>query len=350
MILYKGGDMIKVGIIGITGYTGQELMKILSGHPDVKITYLFSRLDKPKKISEIFPKFSGVLDLECSNTVDITEIKRLCEVVFLALPHTVSMQIAPRLISENIKVIDLSADYRFKDASVYENWYKAAHSDKGNIKNAVYGLCEINKKALSSAKLIANPGCYPTPSILGCAPLLKNKFIDESLIIIDAKSGVSGAGKKLTQDFMFCEVNENFKAYKVNCHQHACEINNELSGISGKKIVVNFVPHLIPINRGILTTIYLKLEKDLSAQDLIKIYKDFYANSYFVRIRKEDDFPQIKDVVNTNFCDIGVCVDLDKKLAIIICAIDNLVKGASGQAVQNLNIMCGLDERAGLVW
>ncbi|MEW5758082.1 MAG: N-acetyl-gamma-glutamyl-phosphate reductase [Candidatus Omnitrophota bacterium] len=342
--------MIKVGIIGITGYTGQELMKILIGHPDVKITYLFSRLDKPKKIGEIFPKFNGVLDLECSNTIDIVEIKRLCEIVFLALPHTVSMQIAPRLISQNIKVVDLSADYRFKNSAIYENCYKIAHSDKDNIKNAVYGLSEINKKAIEDARLIANPGCYPTPSILACAPLLKNNFIDIDSIIIDAKSGVSGAGKKKLADFMFCEVNENFKAYKINCHQHMPEINDQLSEIAAKKVSVNFVPHLIPINRGILTTIYVKLGKCLLAQDLIKTYRDFYADSFFIRIREEGEFPELKDVINTNFCDIGICVDLDKKIAIIICVIDNLLKGASGQAVQNLNIMCGLDERAGLVW
>lgn len=342
--------MIKVGIIGITGYTGQELLKILSGHPDVKITYLFSRLDKPKKIGEIFPKFIGVLDLECSNTIDIGEIKRLCEVVFLALPHTVSMQIAPRLIEAGLKVIDLSADYRFKDVKTYEACYKASHSDTNNVKIAIYGLPELNKKEISSAKLVANPGCYPTACLLGCMPLLKNKLIDADSIIIDAKSGVSGAGKKITLDFMFSELNENFKPYKVNCHQHAPEIENELSEIAAKKVSINFVPYIIPVNRGILATIYARLEKDLSSCDLIKIYKEFYSNSYFVRIRKEGEFPELKDVINTNFCDIGICVDSGKKLAIIICAIDNLVKGASGEAVQNLNIMCGLDERAGLVW
>lgn len=341
--------MVRVGVIGASGYTGQELIKILIKHPDAKITYLFSRGENPKKISEIFPKLNGLIDLECSNTIDIEEIKKVCQVVFLALPHTVSMQIVPSLLSKGLKVIDLSADYRFKDIKIYENWYKEAHKDCDNLKNAVYGLSELNRKNIKTANLIANPGCYPTPSILGCAPLLKNKLIEGDSIIIDAKSGVTGAGKKTTLDFMFTEVNENFKAYKVNCHQHSPEIKQELGLIYGGEVNVNFVPHLLPINRGILATMYLKLNKSFTTSELIKVYKDFYQSDFFIRVRDEGCYPQVKDVVNTNFCDIGICVDQNKKMAIVISVIDNLLKGASGQAVQNLNIMYDFDERTGLV-
>lgn len=340
--------MINVGIVGATGYTGEELIEILLKHPEVRIKNISRKTNQPKPISDIFPRFKGRIKLICK-VLNIKEIAADCDLVFLALPHTVSMEVAPKLLNVGKRVIDLSADYRLKNVSVYEKFYQVKHKDKQHLSQAVYGLPELYKAKIKNANLIANPGCYPTVSILALAPLVAMDKIDLESIIIDAKSGVTGAGKKIAEGFMFLEINEDFKAYKVNTHQHAPEINQELSKLAGKKINITFVPHLLPLNRGILATIYVKKNhKDAKtpSHKVIELYKKFYKTAPFVRIREEGDFPRLKDVAGTNFCDIGIKEEKDK--IIIIAVIDNLLKGGSGQAVQNMNIMYGLPEHVAL--
>jgi len=337
--------MINVGIIGATGYAGEELIDILLEHPLVRITSISAKIDKPARIADIFPKFKNRINLVCE-LPDIERIGRACDLVFLALPHTISMETVPKLLKAGKKVIDLSADYRLKDTKVYEKFYLTRHKDKVNLPKAVYGLPEIYKAKIRDAKFIANPGCYPTAAILGLAPLVAMGIADSSSIIIDAKSGVTGAGRKVAEGFLFSEVNEDFKAYKINVHQHSPEIDQELSKLGGKKLAVTFVPHLLPLNRGILETIYVKKAKK-KAQGLAGLYKKFYKDEPFVRIKEDGLFPRIKDVVNTNYCDIGIKEEADQM--VIISAIDNLLKGASGQAVQNMNIMQKLPEETGLV-
>jgi N-acetyl-gamma-glutamyl-phosphate reductase len=339
--------MINVGIMGATGYAGEELIDILLRHPGVRITHLSAKIDKPQAIADIFPRFKGKIDLICKEP-NIEEAIAKCDLVFLALPHTVSMEVAPSLLKAGKKVIDLSADYRLKDIKIYEQFYKTKHKDKTHIAQAVYGLPELYRVKIKEARLIANPGCYPTVSILALAPLVALDLVDLGSIIIDAKSGVTGAGRKITEDFLFSEIDEDFKAYKVNIHQHIPEINQELSKLSGKKINVTFVPHLLPLNRGILATIYVKKAQNLKrkAQNLLSLYKKFYKKEPFVRIREEGDFPRLKDVVGTNFCDINI-KDGQGNI-IIVAAIDNLLKGASAQAVQNMNIMYKFPESTAL--
>jgi N-acetyl-gamma-glutamyl-phosphate reductase len=340
--------MINVGIIGVTGYAGEELIDILLKHPQVRIADLSARVDKPRDITDLFPKLKGRTGL-AYNGIDIKRIAGACDLVFLALPHTVSMDIVPELLRAGKKVIDLSADYRLKDTETYAKFYEVKHKDKGNIPKAVYGLPELNRVKIKEAQLIANPGCYPTAAILALAPLMALSAVDPKSVIIDAKSGVTGAGKKVADGFLFSEINEDFKAYKVNVHQHAPEIDQELSKLAGSKIKVTFVPHLLPLNRGILETIYVKKNGRAknNKQSLVSLYKKFYKKEPFVRIRDEGDFPRIKDVSGTNFCDIGIKDDGDT--VIIISAIDNLLKGASGQAVQNMNIMYKFPEYMALL-
>ena len=268
------------------------------------------------------------------------------DLIFLGLPHKVSMELVPQFLRCGKRVVDLSADYRL-DPDVYKVWYGIEHKDKGNLPIAVYGLPELYHDAIKKAKLIANPGCYPTSVILGIAPILKEKTLNTDWIIADSKSGVTGAGRKPDLSLSFGEVNENLKAYKINEHQHKPEINKILSEVAGKTIDIVFTPHLIPMNRGILSTIYLKLGKSLDTKSVIGIYKKFYAGKPFVRVSDEGKFPQIRDIVNTNYCDIGLKVTGDT--LIVVSCIDNLKKGAAGQAVQNMNIMCGLSETEGLV-
>lgn len=342
--------MINVSIIGVTGYVGEELIEILLNHPQARIADLSIRKDAPMHISNIHPKFKNRLDIIC-DLPDIKKIADTCDVVFLALPHTVSMEMAPKLLKAGLRVIDLSADYRIKDVKVYEKAYNFKHKDKINIAQAVYGLPELYREKIKRAKLVANPGCYPTAAALSLAPLVSCvKGLNLNSIIIDAKSGASGAGKKAADSLMFMEVNEDFKAYKVNAHQHAPEINQELSKLAGKKLKVTFVPHLLPLNRGILETIYVKKTpgKGQGARGkILEVYKKFYKREPFVRICNEGAYPRLKDVANTNYCNIAIKEEGEQ--VIIISAIDNLLKGASGQAVQNMNIMFGFDESAGLL-
>ena len=337
--------MLKVGVIGATGYTGEELVKILAGHKDIRVTYLSAVIEKEEPISVIFPSLDGQMDLVCKKP-NTEEAIKSADLLFLALPHRVSMEIAPPLLKAGKKVIDLSADYRL-DPEVYKKWYGTEHKDKENLPQAVYGLPEIYEDEIKKANLLANPGCYPTSAILALAPILKDKAVDIAFIVVDSKSGVTGAGRKADIALSFGEVNENLKAYKVNAHQHKPEINRILSDVAGSQIDVVFTPHLIPMNRGILSTIYAKLKKKIDQKMALDIFKTFYKGKPFVRVSGEDRLPQIKDVVGTNFCDIGLKVT-DGTLVIVSC-IDNLKKGAAGQAVQNMNIMSGFKETEGLM-
>ena len=340
--------MINVGIIGATGYAGEELIDILLKHPEVRISYLAAEIDKPTYIDEIFPRFKNRIKLIC-DSLNINLAASKCNLLFLALPHTVSMTVVPALLKANKRVIDLSADYRLSNVKIYEKFYKTKHNDIENLKKAVYGLPEIYRAKIKNAFLVANPGCYPTAAILGLAPLVACQTPDNETIIIDAKSGVTGTGRKALQEYSFCEINEDAYAYKINVHQHMPEINQELSRLATRRVKITFVPHLISINRGILETIYVRYNKKLKIKNekLIGLYNKFYKKEPFIRIKEKEETVRIKDVVNTNFCDIAV--KGSEELIIINTAIDNLGKGAAGQAVQNMNIMCGYPEQMGLI-
>jgi N-acetyl-gamma-glutamyl-phosphate reductase len=338
--------MIKAAIFGASGYTGQELTRILLGHPEVKLVAVTSRRFAGQPVTEVFPSLHGLTSLKYQNATP-TEISKVCDIVFLALPHGVSMKIAPEFIRTGKKVIDLSADYRLRDIKTYETWY-GKHSSAKLIKNAVYGIPELYRQKIKKTKFIANPGCYPTSIILGLAPALTKKLIDVSTIIADSASGVSGAGREPLTGSLFCEVDGGFKAYKVGKHRHLPEIEQELNALAGKKFAISFTPHLLPVKRGILSTIYATLKKDIALPELHSLYSSFYAEEKFVRICPAGIYPNISSVCGSNYCDIGLAVDLRTKKVIIITAIDNLIKGAAGQAVQNMNIICGFKEDTGL--
>ncbi len=335
--------MIKVGVVGATGYAGEEALKILINHKAVKITELSAIIDKEEPMSSLLPFFKGKLDVICRKP-NVEMVKNV-DLVFLGLPHTVSMDIAPAFLKAGKLVVDLSADYRL-DPATYEKWYGIAHKDTANLPQAVYGLPELYYDQIKKAKLLANPGCYPTSVILGVAPMLSAKAVDPAGIIADSKSGATGAGRKADIGLIFCEVNENLKAYKVNEHQHKPEIDQILSRVAGRDIDIVFTPHLVPMNRGILSTIYMKLAKPLDTKAVVELYKKFYDGKPFVRVHDEGKLPQVKDVVGTNYCDIGIKVT--GSTLIVISCIDNLKKGAAGQAVQNMNIMCGFEETEAL--
>ncbi|GAB6271761.1 MAG: N-acetyl-gamma-glutamyl-phosphate reductase [Smithellaceae bacterium] len=337
---------IKAAIFGASGYTGQELMRILSGHPQVELTAATSRRYDGVPVAEVYPSLSGLTSLAYSNAAP-REIAKLCDVVFLALPHGVSMNIAPVFIQAGKKVIDLSADYRLRDLATYEKWY-AKHISADLFGQAVYGLPELYRKDIEKSRLIANPGCYPTSIILGLAPALKNKLLDVSTIIADSASGVSGAGRDPAVASLFCEVDGGFKAYKVGKHRHTPEIEQELNALAGETFAVSFTPHLLPVKRGILSTIYATLKKDIKLDDLHALYVSAYAGEKFVRILPQGTYPNISSVCGSNYCDIGLAVDPRTNRVIIISAIDNLIKGAAGQAVQNMNLICLLPEDSGL--
>jgi len=338
--------MVRVGIVGISGYSGFVTLKLLLHHPQVRLTYV-SAHTTTGAVGDIWPQLKGQTSLFCE-TFNAATAAEKCDLIFLAVPHTVSMTITPELLHKGLKVIDLSGDYRLTSAAVYKKWYGKKHADSRRLSKAVYGLPELYRAKIKTAPLIANPGCYPTAAILGLAPLvsLQSKGIDS--IIIDAKSGVTGAGKKTTSSLMFSEVNENLKAYKLFRHQHTPEIEQYLSALAGAKVTLTFTPHLIPINCGIYETIYVQLNKQFKASDLHPSYKKFYKTEPFVRVLKKGEVPEIKNVVGTNYCEIGTALDKTKNQAIITVAIDNLVKGAAGQAVQNMNLMCGFNETDGL--
>ena len=339
--------MIKVSVLGATGYAGVELVRLLSSHKDVEITNLVSKSFAGKKLSEIYPNFSGVLDIELTD-LDVEKVVKESDVVFTALPHGASKEVIPELFKSGVKVIDLSGDFRYDDIEVYEKWYGEPHSSPEILKESVYGLCELHREKIKNASLIGNPGCYTTCSILGAVPLLKNNIVDEDSIIIDAKSGVTGAGRTTALDYSFCECTENMKAYKIATHRHTSEIEQELSKFASKNIMVSFTPHLVPLKRGILATIYANLTKDVTDEEIYNMYKEFYKGEQFVRVYEPGKLPETNHVAGSNFIDIGFKVDKRLKRVIITSAIDNIVKGAAGQAVQNMNIMFGFSENEGL--
>jgi N-acetyl-gamma-glutamyl-phosphate reductase len=340
--------MIRVGIIGVTGYTGEELVRILSKHPNVRIVGLYGRnTSEERNLRDVYPCFSYLnLKIESLNT---KQVSNSCDVVFLALPHSVSFEVVPSFLDAGLKVIDLSADFRLKNSDIYEKWYKVKHTAKAYINKAVYGLSELNADFIKQASFVANPGCYPTTIALACAPAIKNDFVDLKGIIIDSKSGISGAGRKVSQKY-FAVEHPNFKAYNIaGEHRHIPEIEQELSILSRKDIIITFTPHIIPVERGMLSTVYINLKKTVETSFVIQKYKEFYNDKQFVKILDANVVSGIRNVVNTNYCEISVKVDKRTNKLIIISVIDNLLKGASGQAVQNMNIMFNLHERTGLV-
>jgi N-acetyl-gamma-glutamyl-phosphate reductase len=338
--------MIKVGIIGATGYAGQQLVWILKNHPETEIVYLNSHNNTGIPFSEVYGNHFGFVD---DLTVDMKEAEeRLSElhVLFIALPHGKSFDLVQSALKKGVKVIDLGADYRLKSKDVYNKWYGVEHTCEYLLKDAVYGLVELNREDIKKADLLANPGCYTTASILAATPLLKHGLIKPDSLIIDAKSGVSGAGRSANISNLYCEVNESVKAYGVASHRHTPEIEQELSKAAGEEITLTFTPHLIPMNRGILATCYGKLTKEISEEELYNIYCEFYKNEYFIKITKT--LPETRWVRGSNMCHIGVRVDKRTGRVIVISAIDNLMKGAASQAVQNMNLMFGLEETMGL--
>jgi len=338
--------MIKVSIIGSTGYAGQELVRLLLRHPEVELISLGSRTFENQPMSQVYGNYKKITDLVCENK-PIDELADASDVIFLALPHGIASKQITDQILDKTKIIDLGADFRLEDIEEYEKWYNVKHNGKGLIKEAVYGLCELHRESIKKTTLLANPGCYTTCSILSLAPLFKNNLVDVDSIIIDAKSGVTGAGRSETLPNMYCECNESIKAYKIGSHRHTPEIEQELGKLSGQKTTLLFTPHLTPMNRGILAVCYAKLTKEVSEEDLRALYRDFYKDEYFVRLT-EEVMPETKWVKGTNFCDIGIKIDPRTKRVIVIGAIDNLVKGAAGQAIQNMNLMFDLDEKTGL--
>ncbi len=334
--------MFNVAIYGASGYTGQELLRILLRHDDVRVVAVTSRRYAGVPVSDVYPHFAGLTDLVYQDTSP-AEIARQCDLVFLALPHHVSMSVAGVFLDTGIKVIDLSADFRLRDLGTYEKWY-GRHTAPDALPKAIYGIPELYREQIRRTTLVANPGCYPTSIILGLAPILKKGWIDPATLIVDSKSGVSGAGRDPQIGSLFCEVGEAFKAYKVGQHRHTPEIEQELSALVGGAVTVSFTPHLLPVSRGILSTIYATLNGDVSQAEVIEQYQAFYRNEPFVRICKAGSFPNIASVKGSNYCDIGICVDGRTKRIIIVSAIDNLVKGASGQAVQNMNLLFGIEE------
>lgn len=338
--------MIKAAVLGATGYAGIELVRLLTNHPGVSIEILGSQSFDGQSISDVYPNFKGVLDKKCEK-VDVNAVAK-CDVAFTALPHGASKEVIPSIIEKGVKVIDLSGDFRYDDVEVYEKWYGQKHSSPELLKESVYGMPELYRDKIKSARLIGNPGCYTTCSILGAYPLLKSGIGSSENIIIDAKSGVTGAGRGLTQQVHFCECTENMKAYKVATHRHTSEIEQELSHASDKPVMVSFTPHLIPVKRGILSTIYINLNKKQTTEELTELYKDFYKDEFFVRVKDAGKLPESKHVAGSNFVDIGVVADERLNRAVVVSSLDNIVKGAAGQAVQNMNIMFGLDEKTAL--
>ncbi len=338
--------MIKVAVIGASGYTGVELLRLLAGHSQAEIVAVTSRQYEGVPISQVFPSLGGYFDLECES-IDIESIAARADVIFTALPHKSAMDVIPDFLKAGCKVVDLSADYRLRDQQVYEQWYQS-HSSPELLAEAVYGLPELYRDQIKKARLVANPGCYPTSVALGLAPLLARQLITTDSIIIDSKSGTTGAGRGAKEASLFCEVNEGFKAYGIASHRHTPEIEQTLSDLSGEPIQVSFTPHLLPVDRGILSTMYATQTKGFSTSELLDVFKIRYAKEPFVRILPEGQLPNIAYVRGTNLCDIGLVADQRTGRVIVVSVIDNLCKGAAGQAIQNFNLISGIDELSGL--
>jgi len=340
--------MIKVGIIGATGYAGGELVRILMGHKDAEIKWYGSRSYVDQKYADVYRNMFQIVDAKCMDD-NMEELADQVDVIFTATPQGLCASLVNEEILSKTKIIDLSADFRLKDVNVYEEWYKIEHKAPQYIDEAVYGLCEINRDLVKSARIVANPGCYTTCSILTAYPLAKEGLIDMSTLIIDAKSGTSGAGRGAKLPNLYCEVNENIKAYGVATHRHTPEIEEQLGYASGEKVVLNFTPHLVPMNRGILATEYATLKKKVTYEEVKAVYDQYYAKEKFVRVLDRDVCPETKWVEGSNYVDVNFKIDPRTKRVIMMGAMDNLVKGAAGQAVQNMNLLFGLPETEGLL-
>jgi N-acetyl-gamma-glutamyl-phosphate reductase len=338
--------MYKVGIIG-DGYTAAELVRLIAGHEELEAVAVTSTENIGKGLAQVYPHLRSFTRLTCEAT-EVESLKRRCDAVFLALPHGLSVPLVQELTGSGIKCVDLGADFRLKDSRIYEEYYEMVHPAPAMLDQAVYGLPEIYRAEIMPAQIIANPGCYPTSAILPLAPLLKAGLIEPQGIIVDSKSGVTGAGKALKESSHFCEVNEGFRAYGIGSHRHGPEIAQELSFAAGKKVEMVFTPHLVPMNRGILSTCYCQLRPGTGADEVRQALEDKYTNEFFVDILPEKVFPHTKWVYGSNMVQIGIHVDKDSGRVILVSALDNLCKGASGQAVQNLNLMLGLAEDRGL--
>lgn len=340
--------MMHVGIVGASGYTGVELARLLAGHPEVRLTVATSRQYAGKPLAEVFPNLRKRVDIVCEN-LSVDDLIDRADFFFTAVPHKTAMDIVPRLLAAGKKVVDLSADYRIHDPGVYEAWYQE-HTSPDLLGEAVYGLPELYRDQIASTRLTANPGCYPTSVILAVAPLLRAGLIDPATLIIDSKSGTSGAGRAASVATLFCEVADGFKPYKVGgTHRHIPEIEQELSSAAGRPVTVSFTPHLLPISRGILSTIYGSLTEKAGKVDLQALYEQTYGHEPFVRVLPAGTVPSTQHVRGSNCCDLAVQTDPRTNRLIVMSAIDNIVKGASGQAVQNMNLMCGFPETLGLL-
>ncbi|WP_378954982.1 N-acetyl-gamma-glutamyl-phosphate reductase [Pelosinus sp. sgz500959] len=336
---------MKISIIGATGYAGAELLGILANHPEVEIGPITSESQTGTAIADVYPHLRGFYDKKLSSMTDISQFAD-SQAVFIALPHGHAMGIGKQLAEQGIKIIDLGADYRFRDESVYEQWYKVPHT---HVKSgAVYGLTELYRDQIKGASIVGNAGCYTTASILALAPLAKNHLIDVKSIVVDAKSGVSGAGRSLNLGVHFAEMFDNLKAYNIGGHRHTPEIEQALSDVSGQEALINFTPHLIPMSRGILSTCYGNLNEGVTAEDVDQAFHDMYDQEYFIRLLGRGGYPAVKNTRGSNFCDLGWHIDPRTNRVIVVSAIDNLVKGAAGQAVQNFNVMFGFAENTGL--
>jgi N-acetyl-gamma-glutamyl-phosphate reductase len=337
----------RVAIAGASGYTGAELLRLLVSHPGVTVVGLTAETHANQPIDRIFPSLTGFVDLTCL-PLDPARLAAEAEFVFLALPHKASMTVGADLVKRGVRVLDLSADFRLKDPAAYPRWYNMEHTETGLLQEAVYGLPEVHGEAIAAARLVAVPGCYPTSAILGLAPLVAAGLVDLKTIVVDSISGVSGAGRKPELPYHYAEVNESLKAYGVARHRHTPEIEQELSRLAGREITLTFTPHLAPLTRGILTTITAVLTGPRSTAELLEVYRAFYRGKRYVRVLPEGRLPETKQVLHSNLLDVGLVSDLRTGRVVVVSAIDNLVKGASGQAVQCFNLMAGLDERLGL--
>lgn len=339
--------MIKVGIFGASGYAGGELVRLLSQRDDVEIVFASSRKNEGSPYTDQYPNLNKFTSINFKTGDILDEVAEL-DVLFCALPHGTSLPIVSYAVEKGIRVIDLSADFRLKDASVYETWYEVKHDAPDALAKAVYGLPELYRDQIKDAQLIANPGCYPTSVILGLYPLLQAGFGTNATIISDSKSGVSGAGRSAKDGNLFTQATENINPYSVGTHRHTPEITEQLSNVSDNDINVLFVPHLVPMQRGILSTIYIPNEHELSIEQVYSLYHDYYDQEYFVRLLKPGETPKTKAVSRSNFCDISIKIDEQTNMIVVMSVIDNLIKGASGQAIQNMNLMFDLPENKGL--
>ena len=336
----------RVGIIGATGYTGQELLRLLVRHPEIELTVLTSQKYAGMPIDRVFPSLTKQVNLTCEE-LSVDPILKKVDFLFTAVPHKTAMETVPPFYQGGKKIVDLSADFRFKEAAVYERWYQK-HTHPELLSETIFGLPELHREAIRKSRLVGNPGCYPTGALLGLIPLVKKKWIDFESVVVDSKSGVSGAGRDVVLESLFCEVNEGVKAYKIFEHRHTPEIEQELSRLAGKRVPVTFVPHLIPMDRGILSTLYVMLTKKPKTEEVLETFNDHYRGEPFIRVHPKGKLPNTRDVKGSNYCDIGVKVSEADGRMVVVTAIDNLVKGASGQAVQNMNIMLGFPETMGL--